>query len=56
MLLRVRIAYLRAEKILCHPESNERIGAFLVSLIPICNLTSSLRMDVEDICQSIQVV
>lgn len=25
-----RIAYLRAEKILCHPESNERNGAFLV--------------------------
>jgi len=36
--------------------SIERNGAFLVSLIPICNLTSSLRMDVEDICQSIQVV
>lgn len=25
-----KIAYLRAEKILCHPESNERNGAFLV--------------------------
>lgn len=45
-----RIAYLRAEKILCHPESNERNGAFLVICPCFSDTDLQFNLVIEDEC------